>query len=667
MPLTKEQEGFIEVSLDHLLDFSTDEKILKKEIRTLKKAILKPTDSSNPFYQLAQCLHDPTSHLQQLEKQQKDPVRVSEVKESIMALITDRLQLPAKEANIKLSKYWKDKKIIRTIVTEKDNCQFESMSVPLDIAIEPWVLPELDGKIYTRSIHFEAKKENFYIEQIPFARTVDVPFVVVLVYCGSSLIKKSFQLSEVPFALNDETQDLYYEKIKKEAQEKAEKFAAETAIDMLYNDLRLEFAELSITPNEFLLQKTKKEIILSPPKRQVITHQYYFENLKKKIFSLADFIDVNEHASENLLDPSIISLMDHDLCDLEKVKKLTPHEKIILTHPVFSALLKSNTLSIDKIIGINSKRSRLLLQPPVIKLIQEGTLSFSRAKKIPVYLKPLFTGTEYQTFLLENKINWRAFSKIKKYQCDLLFYFDKDLKKYVFNKPIADLVKNHRLAFKKIASLSEQTVHKLKNYPSLVHWLEKKIISLHDFSEEEDNLLYLHALIRVKRLQALCHSHPYVIDGKEDTIKIINDELSKIATQFTVDFTELQNWMIFKFFELFSLDLKEKMACASSHLMFHYQTLLNFTEKASSSSELNQRELLPSFISEVEMVYYKLKIQEFMDRPKQKKRLFSETTDTLFKKQNAEDDPYHEIKKLRRGLSQLSEMITQSVKMVASK
>ena len=134
-----------------------------------------------------------------------------------------------------------------------------------------------------------------------------------------------------------------------------------------------------------------------------------------------------------------------------------------------------------------------------------------------------------------------------------------------------------------------------------------------------------------------------------------------------MDFTELQNWMIFKFFELFSLDLKEKMACASSHLMFHYQTLLNFTEKASSSSELNQRELFPSFISEVEMVYYKLKIQEFMDRPKQKKRLFSETTDTLFKKQNAEYDPYHEIKKLRRGLSQLSEMITQSVKMVASK
>src|SRR5690348_5638895 len=99
MPVNDGQKEFIQHSIEHLLDFSTNTADLQKQVQQLQNITQIDIDPSHPFFDLHYCLHHPEERLMGLEKYQTDST-VKEVKLAILDVINDALKKAANHAQL---------------------------------------------------------------------------------------------------------------------------------------------------------------------------------------------------------------------------------------------------------------------------------------------------------------------------------------------------------------------------------------------------------------------------------------------------------------------------------------------------------------------------------------------------------------------------------------
>ena len=93
----------LELTISHLLDFSTDKELLRQQIELLRAAILPVFTANipdNEFGQLIGCLINPQAYFHRLELLHTQPITVAQVQAYVLKLIVQHLYVAAKQAKL---------------------------------------------------------------------------------------------------------------------------------------------------------------------------------------------------------------------------------------------------------------------------------------------------------------------------------------------------------------------------------------------------------------------------------------------------------------------------------------------------------------------------------------------------------------------------------------
>ncbi len=547
MPLLTAQKQLIEATISHLLDFSTQSTEFAKEESDLTTAFMKAVDKDHPYYWLRECFIHPTKYFQRLEqlaKKQEPPPTIGEVQKYMIDFISSRLALSNHTCI-----HWNRDNILKTIPKKNNSIRFVTKLAHMeDDSEHPYAITNLEGKIFTCMMELE---ESYDMSDDDDVYAMYQPFVNVTVTCGKEVYNKKIALGkkvpETQFRSEDDdddddfdaNQDVFIEDLKPKAVEEAEIFAAQCALPHLrksdLNTVDTDNDEVSIDENddaaeEEILDESsldEDELSFFAAVRLIVTNQFYFEQLQKNI-SLQDIITLTKEKAECLINPTIIKLIQNNILSFKQATALLPWQVKLITHPTYNALLLKKEIGIRDT-DIIKERANFLITPPIANLIQMGKLSFSNACKL------------FLDFQSKEPIDFKSIVMSPLYDgffsshdipWQALFKLNKHHCVLLLQKNIARLIVNGSIDIKDIPKLSPYMTQAIPVCPRLFYWLEQKFISLCHLTEyDQTNFHHLYVDVYSMRFKGLFNNDPFKINGQIDTVQSLIDELPVAAVE----------------------------------------------------------------------------------------------------------------------------------------
>ncbi len=516
---TERQQDYVNSVISHFT-FSFDVDELEKQVKQLKEALTNPDVSqANSFYWLSECLANPEKYLQELVLNNDEKCTIHDIKKYILESIHARLTGAARTANISYKKLrWNYGQIIAATIKEDDKTTwFKRKPARVDGGDNPWQLPTILGKIYTRAIR-EAIDDR--LPEIPEKQIwIDVDASID----GENSSDELFVTNAPFFPENDEgriAEHQFMMSTQITAERLALKFAANFALSRL---------------DEFDLHKEKA--LIQPATMQIITHQFYNTLLEKKLIRLNYFLDSTEQQAINFTDDILLELLKLDLCNYAQMKSMTEAQRKVAIHPVYNAMLHNKTLKMEKIRQLSDRRSQFLIHPFVSNLIQLGKITFEQAVNLPSHLFSLFTNRLYCEYLKKNLV-YAAFLKLEHYHAELML-----------NPVFASLVTSKQISLDMITSLSKDMTEHSKCFPYVIDWIKLGVIPFENFQKCKDgnDLTKLYIEAYAKRLHAIFNNVPFCINKTADNIELIKEELFFTANNIQLKIGIFQEWILYTF------------------------------------------------------------------------------------------------------------------------
>lgn len=544
MPLNRSQQELIEASINHLLDFSLDAKLLLEEIVKLNQAFQNPKDDKNDYHPLAKILLNPEAIFYELEKKNSQTdLFVSEVQACIVDLISIAIALAANKAGIDvLQTGWNATEIQKKYITQENTYKkFVGLPFRVENTTLPWQEITAPGKIFTAALYRNESNENVVLLidiELPdgLQTYTDENFFPNLRGFRS---EDHFFTSLIPFAKNN-----------------AYIISANFVIDFLqkHQIITADEAHFREKPGKF---------------NQIMTEQLYLDLLLSHEILFSRILSLKDNEVNNLLDPTVKNLLLNKLITFEEACKLTAFEIKIAS--CYFDLLLNKQINFANIFGISEGQCKILVLPLIINAVKLGSLSFNLARYLPGSLRNVLTHPLYMEYFAKQKINWDWLSSFTEREC--LFLLDENAK-----SGIANLIKNQILFLTQLLFMTDLTFAKLKNkhiielllakvisvenvmlfskrtmvlitqHPDIKEWLLRGIITIVDV--ESAQYIRLYVKVFSNRLLALHAGFPFVLHGRHDTHEYLRSELPAAGTFLDVDQCDLEICIFDRFNEM---------------------------------------------------------------------------------------------------------------------
>ncbi len=497
MPLSAAQKDVIALTIDHLLDFSTEHELLMEQIAVLRATILPNFTRiipNNAFSQLIACLINPQRYFQRLETLGSHPITIAEVQAYILRLIVKNIYVAAKHANVSSNEALSLYSAYQAIPVINRNQIFISTKASFDTGENPNQLTVNPEQIYTGTLYFEEANDKVDELVITQLACIDVEIEIGEI----EFLQTSLVIDVVPNLENDEEEDVYMSSLRRYAQYMAEKIAASCAIRFLSTRFNL---------------STEAKLVALNRSYLLIIQKFYFDLLVNNKLDFQFLTLLSENEVENLLDKMVIRLLKNEWCDINFASRLYEPQRKVLG--IYYTLIKKNLYLIECLNQLSAARCQFLIQPPIVKLIMQERLSFEEANSLPKFLQPLLVNEQYNHFFMHHTIDWDALSRITPRQCELLL-----------TPLFTELLLLGKVDINQIGGLPIDMLQMTGEYLYLKEWLTRGSIKDNFFATMP--CLYISAYSA--RLYAVSQGKPFVIRNEPDTADIIRNELYYIPS-----------------------------------------------------------------------------------------------------------------------------------------
>lgn len=547
MALTKQHKEFIESVITYLFDFPKDPASLKIEVSKILEAFHSSVAIEHDYYQLKIFLLSPTTSLKRLEECSQEKTTVGDVQNYILELLTMHLESAAKEAKLTLEILaWDVLGLKKELIPEEHYKQefktknenyhtqdTQTQNNTLSNETNTSNLPSLyfyeEGKLFKGRIYLDSSLRRIYAK------------INFLLPWWQKERLYTFTYNNLALEFEDEILESFLPKVKRHAQK--------SLATQIYTELQTRrLTEL------YVIGRAK----LNPHLAQVLCNSVYLDLLLTKKIQLAHLVDISEVGANNLEDTVCKNLLKHDIISLQIAKNLTRYEKKVLA--AYASQINKQ-IKIQDILGVTMRQTQILTIPLIINLItqQNNKLSLSIAKSFPLQMKELFVSPLYQDFFNNAcDISWQNFATFKLEHCQFLLI-----------PHIAELIKHNVFTLSAVTTFSSTLKNKLKKqrkkinlmliekqltiaeldkffnfeldlineYPIVWTAIKSGIINpgefptFNKFDLDKNLASCAFAIILNRRLFAIMCEEPFMIDGHQDSITSIGNDLFTITNQ----------------------------------------------------------------------------------------------------------------------------------------
>lgn len=533
MAFNKTQIEFIDSIVEDEIDFSDDFFEFKQELLLLKETLNRITQTTaTRFSNIQNFLLTPEKFFLRLETMGLDEntLTLGDVRAAIFNKINQLVNAHAAKLYYPLTTTeWHMDSTLNSKSYEDDAKLFVSDASNIIFSNDLTEMPRLNHKIYEREVVFHERHVG--VDGVIFSYVT--PVTIVTVKLDNKTIK--FQLSFQEFSNNFDNyndQEDYFYKLKKQIDQEILNHVANHAIRRLF--------EITYSKEVYKLPK------------EIVTHSIYHHLFLYDLLSVKTPIE--ERSVHQLLKPGIPELIADRVLNIQSAMTLRPLVLQTICHPVFYGLLKSRTISFQQLNDLEDKRLSFLMYPPITNLIQQQKITFYRASRLPIELKPIFAMAIYQNYFRKTTgCNWPSVTwhnpELFRYlqdkniadliTSDIIDFIDvrlmsEDQYEVVRSEPIHTLLKEGIIDYAKACCIQSFILDYLQKYPQLIHWLRSSFTTMLDV--EIYDITSLTAKVFGSRLFAIFCDKPFNVSGAIDTVDAIMAGVESAAK--TCDLTE---------------------------------------------------------------------------------------------------------------------------------
>lgn len=552
---------FIELSIEHLLDFSTDSTELIQQIKMFNEACNQEVSDTHDFYQLRKVLLTPTTMLTGLDRI-NNHVSVNQVSDLILNIIENRLTAAAKKADINLLQHCNFQSL-RTRFSNAQNGNEEFKSVPVQPPAHvgpiymPWQIIEESYDRYEAYLDFnDAKTHAMLCVRIPLlgnrTHPVDIYFKVKPNFNGTA-------------SQQGQQEDAFLRGLIPEAKEYAREKATKVTLDNLWKNKIISDTDYAVASENW------------QGLSHIVNHRFYYPLIVNKTKKIRSFI-LPPKTIETLIDPTTIKLLTDKLCTYKQAMNLQ-NSHLQFCNLYYSSI-EDGTILIEKILLMPAELAQILVKPNIFNFLKKHPEEIKTALLLPLCLGDFLTSpfhSDYLTRIAEkNPQLLQTLVKLKPFHSE--FILSKDGIKLLSENVIAleDIVqfseesikiltskKIQYLLIKKVITIDElknsflETINKIDRNPCYFDWLCAKIINLKDL-DGENTFNSIAIIVFARRLFAVYQQQPYRIDDKLDTARSIKLSLLEFSDQHKLTWEVLASNILNKLFLIIHDQLKNE-------------------------------------------------------------------------------------------------------------
>lgn len=538
MSLIQAQKDFIKSAIDHLIDFPSDLATLSQEISKLVEALTKSVEPSHDYYFLRKCIVDTKETMLGIEKFNAD-VKLGEIQNYIIELTLEQVKTAAgNNAAVMQNLANKINLVLPTLIPQENNeTPFKTEPPPSSNQL-PWQMIYDEGQIHSSRLYvdqdgtvFLEAKTNFPL----FSYKVTAP-----------LSHMKYVDPEIP---NPEFNFLY--SLISNAKIEATRLMKNFVLKYLYDSYLI---------HDYLYNN----IARNKHANQILTHEYYLQQIINRTLYPVFLTTISKNASDSLVDPSVVSLVKKHEVTLNQALALTPTQTQLVS--TFFLALKNNRIDIHDILTTKDEQSKILLTPLIINFINQEPpkLSFKKARKLPSFLKQIFTSPLYMDYFSREDIDWEKLCGFTENDCE--FILDPKIAALIINdvldlkninnlmpelfitlaRPkINKLLTDKKLSLPELEDLSLNKIALIESHPYLSEWLAQDVIKVNDIDTR--NLLDFYSKVYSERLIAFVKKKPFKIHELIDQPSLIKGEILAASFHAKVNAETLREKVIAEF------------------------------------------------------------------------------------------------------------------------
>lgn len=385
MPLTNSQQDYINSSIGHFfMDLPEDPQAFDQIEKEIALAFERKLEEKSDFYFLQQCIYQPEYNLRRVEEESNSGISVGDIQKHIFTYTTNELQKVAQKINVDLKALSNIKDAFMNSC-ENNQAPFQSRKLaeeskgsPLDIDKEDWEL-------------FEAKIieiDDLTLETIVEVRVMlpsrEITDVISMKFPPTVLKADVTEQDRQDYSASGffvMTQDEFHEHATINAKIRAKHLAIEKVGDY--------FVEKG------LVNEKDVEGYYFCPGIDLIAHQYYFKLINEKQVSLEKIASIESKRLPILTAPHIVDLLESKQIAFADALKLTPWHTRLVMASYYRQQLRDKHLDAKQILALTKKDCQQLVLPCVIRLMEQGRLSFANAKSLSPFACMLLTSEFY--------------------------------------------------------------------------------------------------------------------------------------------------------------------------------------------------------------------------------------------------------------------------------
>ncbi len=380
MPLTLNQQEYIQKAIDHLFELPTDIKSLKLAVTKLQRAFKSEIkdEKDEPYFTLQQCIKKPEKYIHQVENQSTNVITVGEVKLHILEIANNKLKSVVKEFKLNAKNLSWDKEKIAAFLKKQPLFAktFKSNKLNLDEWYNEDIAPPTESKkIFSTTFSIKDGIESSIITTV----TVNLP--------PNLNITKTLEPIPLEDDLDSFSDDEDYEEYERDEIMPISVLAGRNAAEEIIMDY---LVEQKIIPSKEILDKSAHILL---------TFSYYFFQIKNQKILISDLTGINSIMVDKLISPTMIELLESNQCDFKLAKQL-PLE--LLENPFYYQHIKLNNIELKEITNLSNDQIKAFLSPNIQQLMNEKILNIDKIKKIPPDFLTLLKDDFYFEFFKKN-------------------------------------------------------------------------------------------------------------------------------------------------------------------------------------------------------------------------------------------------------------------------
>jgi hypothetical protein len=573
MPLDYIQLKKIEKPLENILYFPPEADLLRTNVTRLYQSFFNESnDSFNELAGLHGYLAHPESYLTQDDD---DTLIISEFKHAIIDWITRKIMDAAKRARLSTQELdWKPTEVLARITKPTDS---QHLFKPADVTAS-----------FVDSIKIDIRDTATY--QAELYREGANLYLMVTMKSIRHYAEQTTILHTLPDNLifqNKKQEEQYIDSYMALGKEKAR----ELATDITYRHLQ---APINKRP-------------LSIAKQKLITHQYYFSALEKKILSLALIENLSDEQITLLLTSTMVEFLKKDAIEMDILLALSIADLNLISHPYYANLIHQYHGVLIQLIHLTEPQQHLLCLPIIIELIRSEKLSLEEAKMLPAFLIKLITDPFYSQKLLVDKPDWKKIISINEAFCTYLLNHSLIAELRELNAELDELLTIAFLLYQQnslLQSLSPSQIKRalddVNKTPCLKSSLRANLITFEECATQPPEECGKQLLSR--RVFAIFKLEPCVLNNTNDSLALISQDTKSIATYLNLSLPHLKDAVLLLFFSLLTQELEHRISSANIAAKSYYtkfkRTLITAWElsRNNKTTETCWQEMLTTII-----------------------------------------------------------------------